>query len=329
MNHDAPNEADPKAPSLADSSDRHELRAILAGQPVRATQSMIGQMSRVWRTPSLTAIEIAWRWLFGIPLYFVLNAQFQRMMATLTPQASGLSKFDFQDPWTAATLLDHAIHLYHPLFMAAFWHVAPVAVLLWAIVSGTGRALLFARMREAAPGWPRRIPAVIAFQAIWACALLAAWAIWFQILARIAARQIESTAVEPNVVAYLIWVIFLSLGVYAGWAAVSWVLRLAPILVLRERRSLISALVSSLSAGRELASKLAEVNLVLCIVRIMLIVLAMVFCAAPLPFSDELTPGSLNTLYQVVAVLYLIGSDYFHVVRQQSYAALTRRYRPG
>ena len=322
MNHPASSLADPSG------ADHHELRAILAGQPVRATQSMIGQISRVWRCPSLTAIEIVWRWLFGIPLFFVLSAQLQRILGTLTPQASGLSKFDFQDPWTAATLLDHAIHLYHPLFMAAFWHVAPVAVLLWSVVSGTGRALLFVRMQEAAPGWPRRIPAVIALQALWACALLAAWAIWFQILAALAARQIEGTAVEPNVVVYLMWVIFISLGIYAGWAAVSWVLRLAPILVLRERRTLVSALVHSLRAGRELAAKLAEVNLVLSIVRIMLIVLAMVFCAAPLPFSDQLGPGQMDTLYQIVGVLYLIGSDFFHVVRQQSYAALVRRYRP-
>ncbi len=308
--------------------DQQELRAILAGKPVRATQSMVGQMSRVWHQPSLTAIEIAWRWLFGIPLYFVLSARYQAMMATLTPQASGLSKFDFQDPWTAATLLDHAIHLYHPLFMAAFWHIAPLAVLLWAIVSGTGRTLLFVRMRQALPGWPRRIPVVIVLQAIWAAALLLVWALWYNVLAAIASSMIERTSVEPDVVTYLIWVIFLSLGFYAGWSTVSWVLRLAPILVLREGRSPISALGQSLSAGRELASKLAEVNLVLCIVRLMLIVLAMVFCAAPLPFSDQLGADQMQVLYKIVAVLYLLGSDYFHVVRQQSYAALVGRYRP-
>ena len=310
-------------------ADRHELRAILAGQPVRATQSMIGQISRVWRTPTLTAIEIAWRWLFGIPLFFVLSAQTQRILTQLTPEASGLSKFDFQDPWTAATLLDHAIHLYHPLVMAAFWRIAPLAVILWAIVSGVGRTLLFVRMGQAVHGWARRIPSVIALQAVWAAALLSAWALWYNILAAIASTMIERTTVEPNVVTYLIWVIFLSLGVYTGWAALSWVLRLAPILVVRQDRGPLDALAQSLHAGRELASKLAEVNLVLCIVRIMLIVLAMVFCAAPLPFSDQLGADQMQTLYKLVGVLYLIASDYFHVVRQQSYCALVRRYRPA
>lgn len=318
-------------PSAASASvhadDQQELRAILAGKPIRATQSMIGQMSKVWRKPSLTAIEIGWRWLFGIPLYFILSAQVQRIFTQLSPQASGLAKFDFQDPWTSATLLDHAIHLYHPLFMAAFWHIAPLAVLLWAIVSGLGRSLLFARLRQTAPGWVRRIPVVILLQAVWAAALLAAWALWYNILAAIASSMIERTSVEPNVVGYLIWVIFLSLGIYAGWAALSWVLRLAPILVLREGRGLLSAMAQSLRAGRELASKLAEVNLVLCIVRMMLIVLAMVFCAAPLPFSDQLGADQMHTLYKIVGILYLIGSDYFHVVRQQSYAALVGRYR--
>ncbi len=315
------------SPISGNAEDALELKAILAGKPVRATQSMVGQMSRVWRRPSLTAIEIAWRWLFGIPLFFVLSDQARQILTQLTPEASGLSKFDFQDPWTAATLLDHAIHLYHPLFMAAFWKIVPVAIVLWAIVSAVGRTILFVRMQEATPGWQRRIPAMILLQAIWASALLAAWVLWYSILAGIAAVEIERTSIEPDVVGYLIWVIFLSLAVYAGWAALSWVLRLAPILVIREGRSLFSSLTQSLRAGWELASKLAEVNLVLGIVRMMLIVLAMVFCAAPLPFSDELGVDQMHTLYKVVAVLYLLGSDYFHVVRQQSYLALVRRYR--
>lgn len=315
-------------------ADQLELKNILAGKPVRATQSMIGQMAHVWRRPSLTGMEILWRWLFGIPFLWVAAQMFQQIMARVTPEASGLSRVDYQDPWTAATLLASAAHAYHPVVAAALGKIVPLAVLAWAVVSGPGRTLVLMRMgshdtdeeKAKRSSILRRIPAVILLQGLWMTALLFVWWAWYSTLAWVAVSHIESTAVEPDVVGYLIWVIFVSLGFYAGWAAISWPLTLAPMLVLREGCSLWMALARSLLPGRELASKLAEVNLVLAIVRIMLIVLAMVFCAAPLPFSDELGPGQLWILYKVVWVGFLIGCDYFHVVRLQSYSELRKRY---
>ncbi len=324
---------DPERVPVDSVADQAELKNILAGKPVRATQSMIGQMARVWHRPSLTGLEILWRWLFGIPFLWVAAREFQQIVARVTPDASGLSRVDYQDPWTAATLLANAAHAYHPAVAAALTKLVPLAVLAWAIVSGPGRAMILARMgrldadREAAARSVRRIPAVMLLQALWLTTLLFAWWAWYSVLARVAVSHIESTAAEPDVVGYLIWVIFVSLGFYAGWAAISWPLTLAPILVLRENCSTWKALARSFLPGRELAGKLAEVNLVLAIVRIMLIVLAMVFCAAPLPFSDELGQSQLLILYKVVWAGFLIACDYFHVVRLQSYSELRKRYR--
>src|SRR6185437_9836246 len=93
-----------------------------------------------------------------------------------------------------------------------------------------------------------------------------------------------ASGTEPDLVGYSIWAIIASLGLFTLWAAVSWPITIAPILALLERRS---ALAESFRPGRMLAGKLIEINLSMGIVTLMLIVLAMVFSSAPVPFAQE------------------------------------------
>jgi hypothetical protein len=86
------------------------------------------------------------------------------------------------------------------------------------------------------------------------------------------------------------------------------------------------ALLRSFSLGKALSSKLMEVSLVLAIVKIMLIVLDMVFSAAPLPFASEFGPDALHVVDVVVFVGFLVGNDFFHVVRLRSFRELWRHY---
>jgi hypothetical protein len=72
--------------------------------------------------------------------------------------------------------------------------------------------------------------------------------------------------------------------------------------------------------------KLAEVNLVLAIVKVALIVLAMVFSATPLPFQDVASAEFLAWWWAGVGLLYLLWSDFFHVARLLAYLNLLRVY---
>jgi hypothetical protein len=78
-----------------------------------------------------------------------------------------------------------------------------------------------------------------------------------------------------------------------------------------------------------LRPRLVEINLVMGIVKIALIVLAMVASASPLPFESVATPQFMACWYAVVTVLYLIASDFFHVVRLVAYLELWKSYNPG
>ena len=58
------------------------------------------------------------------------------------------------------------------------------------------------------------------------------------------------------------------------------------------------------------------------IVRVALLVLALTFSASPLPFQSRETQAYISVWWVGVAVFYILGSDFFHVVRRVTYLRL-------
>jgi hypothetical protein len=291
-------------------------------------------MSFCWQRPSLTAIEVAWRWLFGVPFLAVLWIQAQKILVAIPPESAGLDRLNFQNPWVSSVLLVDAAGVYLPPVVEVLKWLVPIALVLWAVVSGLGRWLVLWRMTSLdttetglSVGFSgRKIPGMIALQGLWLIALLGFFWLWYRGVSWAAATHITS-ATEPDLVGYLCWLIFLSLGFFVLWAITSWTLAIAPLLYVLEGGSIFTALRRSFGLGKTFSSKLAEVNLVMAIVKIALIVLAMVFSAAPLPFSDQFGVDFMHFLYIAIAVGYLLANDYFHVVRLRSFVGLWRFYR--
>jgi hypothetical protein len=291
--------------------------------PIRGTQSLVGQMGWVIRRPSLTAHEVAWRWLFGIPLILVCWRQWLQLSAAYPLEASGLTSLDKQNPWIAVVQLAGAWTYYQPHVFAVLRWLAPLALLAWPVFSGIGRNLV---LRRIDPRLPFRPVAMISLQAAWLALLCATFWIWFSCMRWVAASHINEGG-EPDLIGFAIWAIVLSLAFFTLWALVSWSLSIAPLLLLLENRSAMSSLTQSLRLGREFTGKLAEINLVMGIVKLALIVLAMVFSAAPLPFSDELGPQAMHVVWTGATLFYLFASDYFHVVRLKGFIEFWRTYR--
>ncbi|WP_263352843.1 hypothetical protein [Acidicapsa acidisoli] len=304
---------------------------------LRATQSLVSHMGFVWAHPSLTVIEVAWRWLFGVPFLAVVWVQVQRILVEIPPASVGLDRLDWQNPWLSSVILADAVARYEPAVASELRWLLPAGVVGWAVVSGLGRMLVLARMQalEAAAGRPRMsvfwaLPGLIGLQGLWMVVLIGCLWLWYRGVGWASATHITIGA-QPDLVGYLCWLIFLSLGIFILWALVSWTLTVAPLLLFLEGDlrpgAAFRALARGFSLGSELSGKLLEVNLVLAIVKIMLIVLDMVFSAAPLPFADEFGPDALHVVYVLVFVGFLIGNDFFHVVRLRSFSALWRHYR--
>ena len=303
---------------------------------LRATQSLVSHMGFVWRHPSLTAIEVAWRWIFGVPFLVVAWEQTQQILARIPLDSVGLDRLDFQNPWLSSVLLADAISRYEAPVASVLRWLLPVGVVCWAIVSGLGRTLVLSRMEALdSTGKPsggpflRKLPGYIGLQVLWMLALLACLWLWYRAVGWACATHITIGA-QPDLLGYLCWLIFLSLVIFVLWALLSWTLAMAPLLLFLEGDgrpgASLRALARSFSLGKALSGKLMEVSLVLAIVKIMLIVLDMVFSAAPLPFADAFGPDALHVLYVGVFVGFLIGNDFFHVVRLRSFRELWRHF---
>lgn len=297
---------------------------------IRATQTLVSHMSFCWRHPSVVGLEVAWRWLFGVPFLLVLWAYAQSILAKIPPASTGLARLNFQNPWVSSVLLVDAAGSYQPAVSVALGVILPWALVAWAVLSGVGRTLVFWRMQaldSASNGSPlRRLPGMILLQGLWLLLLLGCFWAWYRGVSWAAATHITA-AMEPDLVGYLCWLIFLSLGAYVLWAMLSWPFAIAPVLLIQEKCNVFQALGRSFGLGKLFSGKLVEVNLVMAIVRIALIVLAMVFSAAPLPFSDQFGPDFMHLLYVAIAVAYLVANDYFHAVRLRSFVAFWRHYR--
>jgi hypothetical protein len=303
------------------------MKSSATARPVRGTQLLVEHMSQVVRHPSLVAIEVLWRWAVGIPLLCLCWIEWQKILAAYPLANSGFNSLDKLDPWVVAVQLAGVWSYYQRHILAVFRWLIPLAAVAWVVASGIGRSILLARLQPHMQSRPRFRPiAFISLQTAWMGLLALVFFGWYRAMQWTAAAHITAGG-EPDLIGYFIWAIFLSLGFFTAFALLSWAVSIAPLLMLLEGRSAFSALGQSFRLGKRFTSKLAEINMVMGIVKLALIVLAMVFSAAPLPFSDELGPGALHVVTAGAAVFYLVANDFFQVVRLKAFVEFWKFFR--
>jgi hypothetical protein len=278
--------------------------------PVRGTQSFVTVMVAVWQRPALSALEILWRWLIGalilVPLCLHTGADWLRHPEELR---------------TWATLTLHGGYIYAPQ-----WRILiPAALglfLLWNLAAALGRTVV---LHHLDPQLRARRITLFALGTLRAALLLATWALFFRaalVAAKIAQLTPSTDTQFPNLVLFAAMLIPGTLVLYVAWAIVSWPLQLAPLLAMRNNTGTLPSLRAAVRTPKLLRGKLLEINLVMCIVRIALIVLAMVLSASPLAFQSVATQLFFVIWWSVAILLYLAFSDYFHVVRAAAYLTL-------
>jgi hypothetical protein len=284
---------------------------------------------------------VLWRWIYGVPALWVIVTRLRAVLAAHTGRTYELARLGLDrallndpvgaltaDPLGAVSKFTHAVDLVLPdLQHLAIW-LGPLLVLVWIVVSSVGRTAVLLR----ADGGLRSKPlTLMLLQAIRLAALGASFWVWFAAIewaARVAVTSPIAAGDDPNLVLYCAITIVTTLGLFVLWGIVSWVFSVAPMLAMLEGSGVLGSLAAALRLG-PLKSKLVEINLVMGIVKIALIVLAMVFSATPLPFESVTTPGFLAWWWAGVTVLYLVGSDFFHVARLVAYLNLWRAYEAG
>lgn len=292
--------------------------------PVRGTQLLVEHMGEVLKRPSLTCIEILWRWLVGIPFLWIGWIETQRMLAVYPLENSGFNSIDAQNPWVATAQLAGVWAYYQPHVFTVLRWLLPAGAVAWVMASALGRNLLLMKMDRRVPFRPL---GMIVLQAAWMALFALTILGWLRSMQWAAAAHIFIGG-EPDLIGYFIWAICLSLAFFTAFALVSWLLTVAPLLMLLERRrSAVASLGQAFRLGKGFSGKLAEINLVMGIVKLALMVLAMVFSAAPLPFSDELGPAAMHLVWAGATVFYLVANDTFQVVRLKAFVEFWKVFR--
>jgi len=291
--------------------------------PIRGTQSFLTTIAECWKRPALLGLELLWRWGFGIPAAAVLAWEAYRILSSVSLAGTGIAHFSLIDSITAAQILSATADvLLPPVREVARW-LLPVLAIAWALASGFGRSLVLRRYDPSlrfAPG------VMVGLQLLRILVLGASFFLWFVGLHWAARNSLSGLA--PNLVLYFVQAIALSFGIFFFWALVSWVFSIAPLLALLEGTGMIESLRNALRFGqgslRGLRSKLVEINLILGVVKAALIVLAMVSCATPVPFKEEINGISLYAWWALVSLLYFVASDFFQVARIIGYTEIWR-----
>jgi hypothetical protein len=298
---------------------------VVAAGRVRGTQSFVHTLSECWRRPSLTALEVLWRWAYGVPALLVVWSVGLRILRETPVDFAALQSMSVTDPMGAATTLAKALDVLLPQVLKVAMWLAPLLVVGWVVVSSVGRTAV---LRRADGSLHSRVGTLIVLQSLRVVALLGSFAVWFWCVERIGEWAVTGPLAaggEPNLVGYFALVIVVTLGLFTAWAVVSWALSVAPLLAMLRGLGVGGSFAAAFRLG-PLKGKLVEINLVMGIVKIALIVLAMVFSATPLPFESATTPEFLMWWWAGVTVLYLLASDFFHVARQVAYLQLWRAY---
>lgn len=296
---------------------------VYAATPVRGTQQMVDHMGWVFRRPRITLIEIAWRWFFAIPFLYVCWRQIQLIAIALPRERAGVNLLNTQNPWIDGVQLGVVWMNYLPYILHVLAWLAPAGFIAWSIMSGFGRTLVLKRLE---PDIPWRPFTVMLFQACWLGLLIGIFVGWYESIQWIAATHITDPS-APDLIGYAVWAIFVSLGLFTLWAVISWPFTVALVLALEERRSAASALAESFRLGKTFTAKLVEINLTMGIVTLMLIVLAMVFSSAPVPFAQEVGSGALHFAVALSFLFYCVASDYFQVVRLKAFIEFWHVFR--
>lgn len=293
--------------------------------PVRGTQSFVHTIGYCWKHPSLVGLEVAWRWLYGVPALALLYLVGSHILAAHPLASTGIYDASLQDIDHVEVALGNVWEtLSGPLRHAILW-LAPLLIVGWSIASGLGRSLVLRRYDASLPFRPANL---IVLQLLRVAALTACMAAWFRSIQWAANYALGASGPggEPNLVLYAALVICLSLGIFTVWSLVSWVFSVAPLLALLEGGTLVESLTRSFRLGR-LKGKLMEINLVLGIVKLGLVVLAMVLSATPLPFESVMTGMPLYAWWVLVTLLYLAASDLFQVARLVAFLEFYRGQR--
>ena len=188
----------------------------------------------IHRNPAIAAIEIAWRWSFGLIATILLLLGSRAFLSGLQLSEGDTQALRGDDPTMIAATLVHILQQEGVLqrFFGIMAVVAIPSAIVWIAAATLGRIATLKRLR---PGSDVNAKAILGLSTARAALLFAAviaWYLWTFVCAILTTR--------PGATSYPLYsfLSMISLPVIAIiWGLLNWVLSLAPVLAVREGAS--------------------------------------------------------------------------------------------
>lgn len=286
-------------------------------------------LQRVWRTPGLLAMELLWRWSFGLGVLGLLLAAWGRVRPILMLDEAELRALNSADPVALASQVFALFEPFAPLLLRVALWVAAGAALLWVATATVGRTIITrmligneARLQSKAAG-RTSAPDAVSVVARWPAhaILLAARVLMLLIpvigyLGGMLLAALVGGGDDPLLAVLLIFApVCASIAL---WSLVNFVLSLAPLFVERDGLSPLDAIVAALGFARRRRVELASIATWNGALRSVVALVLTLFAAA------TLTPGAplwlRMALVAVETLAYLVLSDWLLLARMAAYA---------
>jgi hypothetical protein len=269
--------------------------------------------ARILRDPTLSAVEIAWRWAFAlstISLAIFAMLRLQRAVVILPEEQEMLAS---RAPLQIAEALLEVWHRIQPLALRLGFIVIPATIVLWIIAATVGRGFVISRIwmpTSTAPRWSSLLVLNI-LRVLSVFALLAAY------VASSRATLLVSSPDAPNYfAAMLVFLILFGLALLV-WSFLHWILALACIYAAREQASTFGSLARTARLLRAKGGELASIATLNGTARTLIAVVISLIAAVPLVLYR--IPVLFWTVEFVIFVAYCLISDILLLARLSAY----------
>lgn len=275
------------------------------------------------RRPAVIAAEIMWRWSFGIAAGALLTVAVLRFLASITVTDGEMFALRSGLPPLMADAILRMFAGTGPRLLRLTLILTPAISVLWILAASAGRAAtLRALIHDVPASFTRRHDLRSLLGVNLMRVLVTVLAMMATAGAAILAGRAASLTEEPSILLFQVVFLGLLLLVSLCWSTLSWYLALAPIFVVRDDRSPITAVNDAVRLVRRRGGDFIGVSLLYGLPKLFLIAAAIVVSLVPLAFATEWPWQATVVLLVVITLAYFAVADLLYIARLASYLAI-------
>jgi hypothetical protein len=282
----------------------------------------------IFRRPSLTLAEIAWRWSFWGAVVFLTGVLLIEYLDSLPVGPRDLLFLDSGQPSLIGKALAH-------IFMGSGLRLAlgatiiiSAAGLAWTIIGAVGRSVSLRAIRDyvveqlSSGEELHSTGSVRSLVGINLLRLVLALMTFVAVIGSVVLPARVFAAYHPKSGWLFLWTLLLLGMVSLIWATLNWSLSLAGVFVVRDGRDALGAMAAAARFSRERSGGLWAINFWFGLMHITMFAIGMTIASSVVSMA-QILPGKviLTTLF-LVALIYFVLADAIHVGRMAAWFCL-------